>query len=321
MTVVNRKSSTATYRYGLLDPRLTNLAAKHNASMFTKRPIWGVEVTVPDLANSLDYNIDPQHTDGDVTTAAIEQALSGPLPPDGTTLVTVRPDLDSVGSMAVFALRAYGHRFNATELGKIHIIAISDKFQKGPWPGPRPLPNDQQLSDDYVSSVEDNSYLAAIAAAIDDDAQTLRCRVDWLQQWIQDGSEPPGYRDAWVEQRQQLVRALTQGGIRPYVVKAGLQDVAVVESSYRAPTSLGYHLAPVVISRNVNHYFRQDGPLVKYTVSQWPDRHYVDLPAVLTDLSKLEPGWGGSPTIGGSPQGQSSRLDIEDVLDAIAAHV
>lgn len=61
---------------------------------------------MPTLAERCMANLDPQHLGGDVATAAIQAALAmwRELPPDGATLATIRPDLDSIGAMAVLEL-------------------------------------------------------------------------------------------------------------------------------------------------------------------------------------------------------------------------
>jgi hypothetical protein len=47
----------------------------------------------------------------------------------------------------------------------------------------------------------------------------------------------------------------------------------------------------------------------------------VDLPAVRDELASLEAGWGGSPTIIGSPQGVDSNLPLETVVAIVAKHL
>jgi hypothetical protein len=44
---------------------------------------------------------------------------------------------------------------------------------------------------------------------------------------------------------------------------------------------------------------------------------YIDLKAVAQELSQLEQGWGGSPTIIGSPQGKSSTLSREQIFEIV----
>ena len=99
------------YTCGLFDP---GAGAGGDGNVRLLGPMTlGVEVTVPELARRCGLgNIDPQHGGGvgagTADTAAIEACLTVTPPPAGATLVTVRPDLDAFGAMAllVFAGRA-----------------------------------------------------------------------------------------------------------------------------------------------------------------------------------------------------------------------
>jgi hypothetical protein len=66
--------------------------------------------------------------------------------------------------------------------------------------------------------------------------------------------------------------------------------------------------------------FRDGRPHRKFTVCQFSEGH-VDLRGVKADLDAIERGWGGSPTIIGSPQGVGSQLSIELVLDVVERHL
>jgi hypothetical protein len=90
-------------------------------------------------------NIDPQHSEGNKDLAAIEAVMSSPLPPEGATLATVRADLDSVGTMAVFAIRSrLGGSFDSGVGGgfeeRVALVARADKFARGEEWAARPLP-------------------------------------------------------------------------------------------------------------------------------------------------------------------------------------
>lgn len=79
-------------------------------------------------------------------------------------------------------------------------------------------------------------------------------------------------------------------------------------------------LAPVVIALNPAFQFGNTDPVRKFTVCQFKP-NYVNLPAVFAELSEKEPGWGGTPTIGGSPQGVSSALSIDEVAEVVRKHL
>jgi len=320
------------YNYVAFDPRNIPEAAENNAKIFAAGDVYGIEVTIPALAEQCEGNIDPQHTDGNVNLCAIELAVTKQLPEEGSILATVRADLDSIGAMAVLSNRLeFGFDtersmqdgidegyYKGLEdfLYRIDKIAESDKFAHGGYPGPRPLPTHEN------PWADGSSELGAIAAAVADFKTPLADRVAVMGKWLVSGEEPTKYREQVEQDRLNLINALESGEIHVNVISArdGVSDIAIVECSHRAATTVGYLRAPVVIACNPK--FKQ-GPgeaYKKYTICQFEDK-FVDIKAVREELNALEPGWGGSPTIIGSPQGVSSQLSIEDVATIVEKHL
>lgn len=116
--------------------------------------------------------------------------------------------------------------------------------------------------------------------------------------------------------------------------------VAVVHSTHRAATSLGYCVAPVVIA--VNSEFRLSGGEShrKITIASWPraftEPQMTEIRDRLNDAENqylverwsgpASPPlalWGGNLKSGilGSPQGRSTELSVERILDAISGRV
>ncbi len=295
------------YKCVVLNPR------ESNEKVFTSGPVYGIEVTIPALAERCVVNLDPQHTGADASRAAIEEALMVELPPEGAVLATIRPDLDSVGAMAVLILRAEGKSLEPAK-NRIRLVAESDKFAHGGWPGRRPIPT----RDNPWPKSERPRVIAAIAAAVSDFHVRIEDRVKLMERWLLTGEEPAGYRERVELERMEMIAALENGGIK--VDKAADGRIAVVRSTHRAATSIGYCVAPVVVALNPEFRFQGGEPIRKFTVCQFKPG-YVDLRAVFADLSELEPGWGGSPTIGGSPQGRSSSITINKVVDVVEEHL
>jgi len=320
------------YNYALLDPRNIPAAAENNAKIFATGDVYGVEVTVPALAGQCVENIDPQHTDGNANLCAIELAVTKQLPEEGSTLATIRADLDSIGAMAVMSDRmefGFNNEYSIQEsidegffkgledfLYRIDKVAEADRFAHGGYPGPKPLPT---IENPWP---EGRSELSAIAAAVADFKTPLADRVAMMGNWLTSGEEPAKYRDQVEKERLDLVNALEYGKICYDVIadKDGGSDVAVVESSHRAATTVGYLLAPVVIAYNPEFRQGPGEPYKKYTICQFEDK-FVDIKAVREELNELEPGWGGSSTIIGSPQGVSSQLKIEDIAVIVEKHL
>ncbi|MDE2099686.1 MAG: hypothetical protein KGL39_20705 [Patescibacteria group bacterium] len=302
------------YKFALLDPRPN----ADNSAIFTE-PVLGIEVTIPTLAAQCVLgNLDPQHTEGR-DMAAIEMALTMEcrVPPDGATLATIRADLDSVGAMAVleFLLDGFTPEFVAHRAG---LVAEADRFARGPWPGPLPLPTPDDPWPAGQGGASDSRPLAAIAAAVADFKVPIAERVQTMRRWLTAGEEPASYREQVDAERADMVAALADGRISASTACGG--RVAVVSSTHRSATTVGYCLAPVVIARNPAFRYQGGDPHAKFTVCQYAPGH-CDLRAALAELQGLEPGWGGSPTIIGSPQGVGSTISMLAVLDSVARHL
>lgn len=309
------------YRFGVLDPRQAPVAAEHNDRLLSRQPVLGLEVTIPALAARCCLgNIDPQHgcdTFGRSATpvlgsnnAAITAALGHPLPPDGATLVTVRPDLDSIGAMAVLLIRAAGLDGDLGWIDRVRLIEDVDAFAQGPWVE-RPLPTLEQPYLDHGTSA-----VAAMAAAVADHRVPVDVRVNWMAHWLLTGEEPETYRLKADTEAMAILESLDRGE----TVLHAYPRASVVFSSNRGAIGLGYRLNPVVVAINDNFSFNGGEPHRKVTIAQWDDTH-VDLRAIVARLNVLEPGWGGSTTICGSPQGESSRVTDAQILAIISEHL
>ena len=304
------------YSFATLDPRLIQAATEANDKVFSG-PVYGIEVTVPALAERCIANLDPQHTGGDANRAAIEDALTAEFPAEGTTLATVRADLDAVGSMSIFNLRAKGESLESA-MERIAVVATADKFARGGYSGPKPLPTRSNPWDESSATAESSRPLAAIAAAVMDFKVPLADRVSTMERWLLTGEEPKQYRDFVEKERLEMITALESGAIKYEASLGG--KIAVVESTHRAATSVGYSLAPVVIARNPAFKLGGGEAHVKFTICAFEPR-FADIKSALAELATLEAGWGGSPTIGGSPQGVSSKLTIEQVVAVVEKHL
>lgn len=180
------------FHFVQLDPR---------KPVFPLVPTLGIEVSVSALADKCGLgNIDPQHGCGRNTPAhvqqdgaAIEAAMHWPLPPAGAALATTRPDLDSIGAMAVLALRAEGHVFSRETLDRIAAIAVADCFAGGKW-APRPLPTPVAPWPNGAASLSDTPSLAHVASICspmgDQPRHAFGRRVAVVAAWLIGGDEP-----------------------------------------------------------------------------------------------------------------------------------
>lgn len=304
------------YQFATLDPRNIPAATEANDKAFANS-VYGIEVTVPALAKRCAFNLDPQHSGGDANRAAIEDSLTIALPVEGSTLATVRVDLDAVGSMAVFNLRAKGESLESA-MNRIAVVATSDKFARGGYTGPKPLPTRDNPWIKETARAESSRQLAAIAAAVMDFRVPLADRVATMERWLLTGDEPQQYRTQVEKERLDMITALETGQIKHETRSNG--RIAVVEGTHRAATSVGYSLAPVVVALNPSFKQGPGDPYKKFTICQFAGG-FADIESALAELNELENGWGGSPMIGGSPQGVSSRLTIDDVVSVVEKHI
>jgi hypothetical protein len=270
--------------------------------------IFGFEATLPWLDALCDYNFDPQHG-GNLNLASIEEVFEflpkfyGGHNGVGAVLVTVRPDLDSIGGMALYLKesRVGCEKFKEFPPERIQKVAAADKFACGPW-CPRPLFEGNDAPD-----------LAPIARFVSDFTVPLEDRVEGMLKWLEDATEPdPKYQKSYLAEREEIKNALADGETTLEVI----DGVAIVHSKLRAATSIGYSKAPVVVAINPQFSIGGGEPHRKITVCQYEGK-YVDLKGVFATLGE---GWGGSPTIGGSPQGVDCQTSVGEILAAINTH-
>ena len=307
------------YSYGLIDPRPIPEAKAANEKLFANpKGVLGIEVTIPAYAEKCTLgNIDPQHTEGNIDLTAIEVAKTCDIPPSEASLVTVRADLDSLGSMALLKYRASGSEVTPEMLARIEAIAKKDKFARGDWPGKSELPSKENPYPTYRGSQEDK-ILSPINARTMDFKIPVADRIKSMEEYLVQGTEPSGYREKVEAERTQMIEALETGAIKVEVVAN--DNVAYVESSHLSGIALGYSQAPIVVALNPTFKQGQGEAYKKYTICQFDDT-WIDLVAVKNELAQLENGWGGSPTIIGSPQGKSSEIPQEKIIEIVEKHL
>lgn len=285
--------------------------------------VYGVEATRPDtIARAELGNLDPQHMDKSVGRAAVDAALEleqDRIPPEEAVLVTDRPDLDSVATMAVLDARSRGEEGifeNPDVAGRIRQIAESDRFSRGQWPGQRELPSRENSWPENTTRP-----LAAIGSKVADFNAPMDEKVAAARAWLLTGEEPEGYRQQAEAERMDIVEALENGDI----TIEEREGIAMVTSVHRAGTTLGYYRAPIVVARNPEFRFQGGEPHTKVTIAQY-EAGYVDIPGVLEELNTLDSAvdenrrWGGSTAIGGSPQGISTGLSSELIAEVVNRH-
>lgn len=309
------------YNFATLDPR----PGADNSAVLGAGTL-GIEVTIPALAAQCGLgNIDPQHSGTSSHSAAIIAALDAPLPPAGSTLVTVRPDLDSVGAMAVLELRAGGWAHGGRMHPVIEAIARADAFAYGPWPGIRPIPSTMREWSGWEVTTTAHPYLAAPAALVADRSMPMVDRVDAMMQAIRGKSDErfAPYAARVQAEKDALLASIEHG--QTMITQVPGSRICRIISTHVGALDIGYHVAPVVVATNPEMR-GPGGVYIKHTVCQWQAGH-ADLRAAVAALDAAEvegggtPGWGGSATIIGSPQGVSSVLSNGGVAAIIEGFI
>jgi len=304
-------SALRSWRYALLNP-VRHPDAGANAALLGPLTL-GVEVTEPALAAACGLgNLDPQHGENSSGVAAITAALRWPIPPAGATLVTIRPDPDAFGAMAVLALRADGAAPGPAARTRIALVARWDAHDHGEWTKWREANPPLSRPADARRAAGAPLAVRALAVFAGDQALTPTARVGCMRRWIGEGLLPADATAragaAWAA----TIAAWNDGEIE--IVCGGDPRLVILRSRRPHALRLAYAHAPVVVAAGGARAGR------KVTVAQF-EPGWIDLAALRADLAAREPGWGGSPTIIGSPQGAPSALPIELVTDLARARL
>lgn len=280
------------YQYATFQMGRSEEANQANQKLANQGNLFGIEVTIPALAALCTLgNLDPQH--GEQTNmAACVAALTCELPPAGATLVTVRPDADSIAAMAVLERRA-----NLVKVKEeiVHAIGEGDCTPNGPWVRNYRPP-----------------LVFSQASALAMDHIPLHSRVTRMYGVLGGGHgllPEVGPND--------------YANIDAHLNETGTIAVALADGpGKKGACGAGYRLAPVVVALNEAFSLRGETPHRKFTVARWNATHVpMDWAEMLQELQALEPGWGGSSSICGSPQGKGSTLTLEQVVAIVERHL
>lgn len=274
-----------------LDPR--PVGREDNENFFAQhQKVLGIEVTQPAYKSKLVANLD-HHRPGDdsETPSACMQALGyqGEIP---DAMVTSRADADSVTAMAIISnsINPQG------EIDKEVVVEV-DRFDR--------------LGPNYGTD-----STIAIARIAGDFKMSLADRVAWVLEFLLDPASKATEVAELVKQHKadlEAAKAATEVQLHG--------KVALVTSSHMHATQLGYQEADILVCFNpempVNFKAPEKGTYKKFTVCKRDSHVPCDLVASLQELQALEEGWGGRDTIFGSPQGVSSQLTPEQVIEVV----
>ena len=285
-----------------LDPRPQG-AEQNEKVLNNSERVLGIEVTIPALASRCVLGNLDHHGVGNTseTPSACEQALRwerNPGDPWPQAMVTVRADADSVTAMAVVWCR-----YNSLGISAQTVFEVGRFDRLGPSAG------------------KPSAEVTAIARKASDFKLPLSERVQWVADLLAgtdksaEIAELVSAHDAELEAARKASELTLHANGR----------IAVVVSTHRFATTLGYESASVVVAMNpvmpVDPEDASKGTYRKYTVCRYDSHVKCDLPAALKELQALEAGWGGRGDIFGSPQGVSSTLTVEQVVEVVSRHL
>lgn len=305
------------YLYGLLRNDISPAADRHNDELLGPNTL-GIEVTSKPLAERCALgNIDPQHKPGGGS-SAIEEALNLPrelLPPNGTRLVTMRPDKDSIGAMAILSLRGDG---------KEHLIDKSLVV----WTGACDRTSYRIASEFYPELAEHFKNDPAVFAlnVICRDRErwpNLAQKVMWAS-WVLSGKlsniELEMIKAMWERKSFDYSHRVKQYGDLAFIAVEGELDQARSWANNRFPVALIYD------TRHSTH----GGSTTKWSLVKRPSEPFdrwrfeklinaAEARARGMSVDKLDRdglSWGGTPTIVSSPagSGRHSLLKKEHVI-------
>lgn len=331
-------------KYVQLDPRNTKEAIAANNVIFSSSPVLGIEITIPELAKRCDLIIDHYINQG-IHMSAIDVAFVlmniKDMNEDLLTIAILKPDCDTIGAAACLEIR-FGANKNLVDIKEItfeRVRLISkfdrfefDRFNKDWIWQPHTLPsreNPWPSTGGLKSSLE----LAALQAMCGDHTIPLSERVYHMENWLKGGDLILSqYTEMVQKERLNLISAIESGEIKYHclskeksqAVQDGFDDhepICIIETTHRAATMIGYCLAPIIVAVNPEFRFKSDiEPVRKITICSWSSK-YCDIPKVAKALNEIEPGWGGHGNICGSPQGISSSLSIDKIVEILQQNI
>lgn len=275
--------------------------------------IIGLEMTVPDLAKICDKNIDPQHTDKRADQSCVKEVVEKApellgwykgKDSDKIAFATNRVDLDSIAAYVMADKYLKGEEVKNNSY--IEAINAHDAFQGAKWDGPKPI----------EQAFNPENKTGALASSIKVFMVTPK-NIEDVKGFIETGQVDEGIMNNYRTVQQGIIDRVHSGEIKTEVVGG----IAYVETTLPCATSIGYAQAPVVVAVNPAMKLGPQGePFRKVSICQH-EPGYADLNAIKETLNAQEPGWGGSPTFIGSPQGVSSNIPFQDIKKLIYANL
>ncbi len=269
-----------------------------------KSVLIGLEITLSELKNKFTFNIDPQHTWKKNNKITCLETFKNLLPIVSKNISDkdlhfffLKPDLDSISAAAILNIYLDNPTwiFQEEISERINAIAEYDRHGRNEFPIDIKIPRGLFM---YVSGWKNH---------IDD-------KINLTKTWILDGTFKGIYKYNRIADKK-IKQSLFNSKIEIIIP----EKVVLVKSINRGACGLGYKYAPITIALNPSYRFGINSSRVygkKWIIAQKNDG-YLDMSGVLSNLQTLEPNWGGSPSIIGSPQDKPSKVTKDEIINIV----
>ena len=282
---------------------------------FKNKNNLGIEITDKNIASILTAgNIDHHRMgDDDNTPAACEQAIQWPYF-DGNIIIQI-PDADSLTAAAIL-------------LDKVIFFQCAGEYFNQTGGDLEPV---KELDIDLIKSIGkidrlgvhacpveiNNIYITAIRAVINIKDLSLEDKIYMIKDLLYKKDIPDIVYQQIENDKKLLAEAKENSKIT--ILEKNNKKITFIESTLPFATQIAYEISDICIAFNnkmLKDFKNPDmGTYKKWTISL-RDSH-VKAKINFDNLNKLESGWGGRATIGGSPQGVDSILTIDQILSCI----
>lgn len=283
-----------------------------NNEVFKNNNTYGIEV-VGKYASMCTFNLDPQHGGmgkKENIAAARKATIIERLPKKDEIIIFSRVDPDALAACVILEERITGkfdNEFPIDMAMRINLISTIDEFNHKTWK-PQTLPSTENKWPNGISLT-----YSAIAAQCFDFKVPIEERLEAMRKYLYTGEVNSDYIEKVEKERNKFIEELNNGKI---IFKEIYPGVALIESESRNSTTVGYSIAPVVISINPKFSFQGGTPIRKWTISEYAE-YYIDIENLTKELNDIESGCGGNKTLVGSPMGIDSKIPTEKLIDLV----
>lgn len=295
------------YNYAILDPRPNAQNSEYDL---------GIEVTNPKLASLARLgNLDPQHgPNGNPETSAIEEAMKIDLPEDGTKMATIRPDMDSIGAMAVLELRKAGI---SIDIDLVNVIGRVDAL------GPRAKTTNPEIENHRTLTLAANQFCLAGKSSIEE-------KVQFMKELLSGNFDYEKIGELAQESQSILEKAKQESKITEIA-----NGAVMVESKHPKAFDIGYQQAGIVVAYNsefTRPWIKDDPEHEKWSIAKYSELEPLDAKGLTIELNRLEKEyagddydekntWGGPVNMANSPQGRTPAVPKEVIIETVKKYI